>query len=191
MMLTMVLMIIWNLDQSAADEADDGGPGEHAGSDVGEVGQAEDDQRLQHPHLLHGHPDHHHHHRGYPRSHHHHHTHQHHALPCEQCSGKAKDDTNKKSATDDSEEGENAEKDLKVIIISMTKAAVVDNLAKSDCFSSVLHPDKDVHHIVKDDGHTIVEQRLAKDQVVEVRVHSNLDEKFDFFCKESKAKVNL
>ena len=62
----------------------------------------------------------------------------------------------------------------------MTKAASVDNLAKSDCFSSVLHPDKDVHHIVQDDGHTVVEQRLAKDQVVEVRVHSNLDEKFDF-----------
>ena len=71
----------------------------------------------------------------------------------------------------------------------MTKAAVVDNLAKSDCFSSVLHPDKDVHHIVKDDGHTIVEQRLAKDQVVEVRVHSNLDEKFDFLeGKQSKGQ---
>ena len=70
----------------------------------------------------------------------------------------------------------------------MTKAAVVDNLAKSDCFSSVLHPDKDVHHIVKDDGHTIVEQRLAKDQVVEVRVHSNLDEKFDFFARKAKQR---
>ena len=67
MFVTMIngeVMAIWNLDQSTANEADNGGPGEHAGSDVGEVGEAEDDQGLQHPHLLHGHPDHHH---GFPQ----------------------------------------------------------------------------------------------------------------------------
>ena len=52
-------------------------------------------------------------------SHGHHHLaknllyHHHHFIPCEQCCGEAKDDSNKKTATDHSEEGENANADLK------------------------------------------------------------------------------
>ena len=64
-----------------------------------------------------------------------------------------------------------------IMINTNTKRLMIIDLAKSDCFPSVLHPDEDVHHVVQDHRHPVVEQRLAKDQVVEVRVHTNLNEK--------------
>ena len=45
------------LDKSTPNETYYRGPREHASSDVGEVGEAEDDQRLKDPHLVHGQPD--------------------------------------------------------------------------------------------------------------------------------------
>ena len=53
----MVLFDDRNLDKSTPDQTDNRGPREHASSDVGEVGEAEDDQRLKDPHLVHGQPD--------------------------------------------------------------------------------------------------------------------------------------
>ena len=64
-----------------------------------------------------------------------------------------------------------------IIMINTSMRLMIIDLAKSDCFPSVLHPDEDVHHVVQHDRHPVVEQRLAKDQVVEVRVHTNLNEK--------------
>ena len=46
-----------NLDKSTPDQTDNRRPREHASGDVGEVGEAEDDQRLKDPHLVHGQPD--------------------------------------------------------------------------------------------------------------------------------------
>ena len=53
----MVLFDVWNLDKSTPNQTDYRRPGEHASGDVGEVGEAEDDQRLKDPHLVHGQPD--------------------------------------------------------------------------------------------------------------------------------------
>ena len=46
-----------NLDKSTPDQTNYWRPREHASSDVGEVGEAEDDQGLKDPHLVHGQPD--------------------------------------------------------------------------------------------------------------------------------------
>ena len=53
----MVLFDDRNLNKSTPDKTDNRRPREHASSDVGEVGEAEDDQRLKDPHLVHGQPD--------------------------------------------------------------------------------------------------------------------------------------
>ena len=58
---------------------------------------------------------------------------------------------------------------------------MISNLVESDRLSSVLDPDEDVHHVVQDDRHPVVEERLAKDQVVQVRVDANLNQLFEVF----------
>ena len=53
----MVLSDDKYLDKSTPNETYYWRPREHASSDVGEVGEAEDDQRLKDPHLVHSQPD--------------------------------------------------------------------------------------------------------------------------------------
>ena len=49
------------------------------------------------------------------------------------------------------------------------------HLADSDGVAAALHAHKHQHHVVDDYRHTVVQKRLAKHQVVKVRVNSNLD----------------
>ena len=58
---------------------------------------------------------------------------------------------------------------------------MISNLVESDRLSSLLYPDEDVHHVVQDDRHPVVEERLAKDQVVQIRVDANLNQLFEVF----------
>ena len=48
------------------------------------------------------------------------------------------------------------------------------HLADSDGVAAALHAHEDQHHVVDHDRHTVVQQRLAKHEVVKVRVNSNL-----------------
>ena len=99
--------------------------------------------------------------------------------PGKQGSDETEDDSNKKAATDHREEGENANADLKDD--GDKRKFMISNLVESDHLSSVLYPDEDVHHVVQDDRHPVVEERLAKDQVVQVRVDPNLNQLFEVF----------